>query len=230
MTNIECPVCKSIISGNVCEKCGYVPIVFPEIIPDNVARFEKERVEKLKQIFERNNAEVIQAQQGKSQAQQQVKTLTQELNKLSSEKEALDRDRNMLKSKTANQSSEIVNLKSTVEKCQADAYLIFIDGDDFSVFPIRSDKSAFFANGPGKKVKFGNIEGVEELPIISKVEIAFEIRPYEHGFRIVDYCNSVRKNGNLIKGTEKIMNKDSLSFSESLSFKASFTLLSRKNH
>ena len=53
MTNIECPVCKSLITDNVCGKCGYARIVFPKTVPDSIIRFEQERADALRSIIKK---------------------------------------------------------------------------------------------------------------------------------------------------------------------------------
>lgn len=44
----RCPACEAELVGNICEKCGYVLLIFPEKVPDSVAKMEKERITVIK--------------------------------------------------------------------------------------------------------------------------------------------------------------------------------------
>lgn len=48
---IPCPVCGAAMSDSICKGCGYVRIVFPQVVPESIARFETERVETMKKIL-----------------------------------------------------------------------------------------------------------------------------------------------------------------------------------
>lgn len=47
----NCPACGSAMPGAVCDRCGYVRIIFPRTLPEAVSRFESDRVEAIKKIL-----------------------------------------------------------------------------------------------------------------------------------------------------------------------------------
>lgn len=277
MTNIECPVCNSIITGNVCGKCGYVRIVFPKAVSDTIIRFERERVDALRSIMKKTATDMADAKRNAESARRRSESLDRELedsksktirlgseceklkaenNRLTYSRQTLEKEYENLRSNTSikerklkdevmqlsatisKQSNEIASLNaglseanskllSVTENKRAYAYLIFVDGNDYSVYPIYNDRAAFFASGPGRSSKLKNVDDVTLLPVITGIEIAFGIQRDRGGFRIEDYCGTVRKEGCQINGNERLMNKESLSFNGT-TFKAFFTIPPRK--
>ena len=277
MTNIECPVCKATITGNVCETCGYARIIFPKNIPDNIVRFENERVDALRKIRSQSAATISEVRRDADSAQRRAESLGRDLDEAQKRNSRLDHERQTLKNendrmtndiraltgeldsfrsrsssqeknlndqlarlntKVSAQTSEITSLQTALADAnrqfldasgnnEASAYLIFNDGCDYTVYPLASSGSAFFASGPGHTDALSHREGVALFPVITGVEIAFEIRPDGRGFKVIDYCNTLRKEGLAVKGSERLMNKDTLSFNGT-SFKAWFTLPPRK--
>lgn len=49
-TVIKCPVCGNSVSGNVCDKCGWMRLVFPAEAPELLKSFNSEYTETLKRI------------------------------------------------------------------------------------------------------------------------------------------------------------------------------------
>ena len=49
-TIIKCPVCGNSVSGNVCDKCGWMRLVFPADIPESLKSFNSEYTETLRRI------------------------------------------------------------------------------------------------------------------------------------------------------------------------------------
>ena len=49
-TVIKCPVCGNSVSGNVCDKCGWMRLVFPADVPELLKSFNSEYTEKLSRI------------------------------------------------------------------------------------------------------------------------------------------------------------------------------------
>lgn len=238
MNSNRCPVCGNTIERGICNKCGYVQIVFPSRVPEAIDKFERERVEILKKIVKTNSDQIASAQTRSSEADRRVDELDSSLRESMHREQTLKSKVSQLETQIRTQTSEILNLsadltetkakmKVAAENAQADAFLIFHDGNDMTVYPISNSKPACFASGRGHSVGFNGKEGVSIFPVITGATIAFEIQYGPRGYTLVDHCQSLRREGIPVTGNERLMNKDTLSF-PGTDFKAYFSISSRK--
>lgn len=114
MTVIDCPVCNNKIAGEICGECGYARIVFPEVIPDSLTRFENERVE----ILRKNHNSTISALEAERKALSHAESLVAERNRLALENSVLENNIKKIERESAdrltNACEEISRLESTI--------------------------------------------------------------------------------------------------------------------
>lgn len=76
-STMSCPVCGVAMSDCICKGCGYMRIVFPQVVPESIARFEAERVETMKKIL----AAAAEAQRNAAHEVRQSKSKIDELSR-----------------------------------------------------------------------------------------------------------------------------------------------------
>lgn len=112
ITKNRCPACEAELVGNICKKCGYVLLIFPEAVPDSVAEMEKERIAVTKKRladeagYQRKMSEDI------SDCQIRINELTNALRKSEEREKSLKYHNDTLSGQVAAQTKEIQRIKS----------------------------------------------------------------------------------------------------------------------
>lgn len=116
MTVIDCPVCKNKITGEICGECGYARIVFPDVVPDSLTRFENERVE----ILRKNHESTVAALKAEKEALSRAENLVAERDRLAKRNTILTTEIGKMERKynvlLANADNEINRLESTINE------------------------------------------------------------------------------------------------------------------
>lgn len=119
-TTNACPVCNKIIPENICPNCGYVRIVFPTRVPEEISRFEKERVETLKTISRRNTEEkerlAHEISQAKRNAENELTRSKSEIFELKKNLATKNSEIEGSRSEISRKNSEIEEKKSEISK------------------------------------------------------------------------------------------------------------------
>lgn len=145
-----------------------------------------------------SKADNIEDGNGVSPINPKVDILQIEINKLTEENKRLKDKLSVIESEYAEVKKQNKILHPSAGDNQTVAYMLYKDEDDeFSVYPLSKGRPSFFASGPAFDTVFSGRDDVNLLPIITRTEIAFEIRPDANGagkFRIIDYCGTLMYN------------------------------------
>lgn len=82
-TVIKCPVCANPVSGNVCNHCGWMRLLFPAEVPASLKSLNSEYVETLKKVNQAHST----TEKRKNELEQSVKASNEKISRLAAEKE-----------------------------------------------------------------------------------------------------------------------------------------------
>ena len=111
MTNqdytIICPVCGKEIPDSICHNCGYVKIVFPQVVPDTITQFDTERVSVLKNNIEREAKQQSEAVREAARFQAKIDELDRGLARIEESAKRAQAENSSLLSQVSNQKQQI---------------------------------------------------------------------------------------------------------------------------
>lgn len=117
-----CPVCGNGLENGLCLNCGYVQIIFPEVIPESLRNLENQRVKSAKILFKRIADETEQFESRCLTNEKNIAKLNKELaeyldnkKKLSSERNSLVDEVNSLKQQISSLKRELNDEKSSTQ-------------------------------------------------------------------------------------------------------------------
>lgn len=105
--NINCPVCGEALENGLCPKCGYLRLVFPEAIPEQLKRQELMRVATAKKRIEEIDSLQKQNKTFKQQSEQTIDNLRQIIQDKTDLSEQSDKEISDLKIKLKGVESDI---------------------------------------------------------------------------------------------------------------------------
>lgn len=105
--NINCPVCGEALENGLCPKCGYLRLVFPETIPEQLKRHELMRVATAKERIEEIDSLQKQNKTFKQQSEQTIDNLRQIIQDKTDLLEQSDKEIRDLKTKLRGVESDI---------------------------------------------------------------------------------------------------------------------------
>ena len=190
---MPCPVCGAAMSDSICKGCGYVRIVFPQIVPESIARFETERVETMKKVLataaEAQRSAAHAANQSKSrigeltrklvQGEEKVKSLQEDNEKhlkmieaMLEENSTLQKEKEGLQTQLDRWKDEVEELKRRLSAAPKNALkgVVIIEDirhDIRAAFPIYEGLNTYGANpdsGLHHQIKF-HVRGYVFLPV-----------------------------------------------------------------
>lgn len=80
-TIIQCRVCGEALTDNVCHNCGYVRIIFPDVIPQSISKMEEERIKIIKERLKAEREIKIKYESEIESNKIKIENLIQQLNK-----------------------------------------------------------------------------------------------------------------------------------------------------
>ena len=104
---IICPVCGKEIPDSICHNCGYVKIVFPQVVPDTITQFETERVPVLKNNIEREAKQQSEAVREAARFQAKIDELDRGLARIEESAKRAQAENSSLSSQVSNQKQQI---------------------------------------------------------------------------------------------------------------------------
>lgn len=190
----RCPVCGNEVVNGICQTCGYVRLVFPEVVPSAISNMEIERSSIAKKGSENLKSKDEEIRSLRSTIENQEKALK--------ESEEANRD---LSRKLKAATDELETLKN--RPIAPDAYFILNDGRKRTVLPIMKGNVCFFASGTATGLPQLAGKDVSVLPVMTPVKIAFLVEYGNSGFfRITDIAGSLLIIGHLGKTSAKLTN------------------------
>lgn len=78
-TNL-CPVCGGTIENGICSKCGYIRLLFPEVVPESIKLQEEVRISKCRMFIENNIQSRKSAQKEIEKHQREAESLKKTVN------------------------------------------------------------------------------------------------------------------------------------------------------
>ena len=104
---IICPVCGKEIPDSICHNCGYVKIVFPQVVPDTITQFDTERVSVLKNNIEREAKQQSEAVREAARFQAKIDELDRGLARIEESAKRAQAENSSLLSQVSNQKQQI---------------------------------------------------------------------------------------------------------------------------
>lgn len=104
---IICPVCGKEIPDSICHNCGYVKIVFPQVVPDTITQFDTERVSVLKNNIEREAKQQSEAIREAARFQAKIDELDRGLARIEESAKRAQAENSSLSSQVSNQKQQI---------------------------------------------------------------------------------------------------------------------------
>ncbi|WP_294683858.1 hypothetical protein [uncultured Bacteroides sp.] len=104
---IICPVCGKEIPDSICHNCGYVKIVFPQVVPDTITQFDTERVSVLKNNIEREAKQQSEAVREAARFQAKIDELDRGLARIEESAKRAQAENSSLSSQVSNQKQQI---------------------------------------------------------------------------------------------------------------------------
>lgn len=104
---IICPVCGKEIPDSICHNCGYVKIVFPQVVPDTITQFDTERVSVLKNNIEREAKQQSEAVREAARFQVKIDELDRGLARIEESAKRAQAENSSLSSQVSNQKQQI---------------------------------------------------------------------------------------------------------------------------
>lgn len=104
---IICPACGREMPDSICHNCGYVRIVFPQVVPEAITRFDTERVSVLKNKIEREAKQQSEA----ARLQAKIDELNSDLAQAEESAKRAQAENSSLSSQVSNQRLQIRNLE-----------------------------------------------------------------------------------------------------------------------
>ena len=104
---IICPVCGKEIPDSICHNCGYVKIVFPQVVPDTITQFETERVAVLKHKIESEVKQQSEAVREAARFQAKIDELDRGLARIEESAKRAQAENSSLLSQVSNQKQQI---------------------------------------------------------------------------------------------------------------------------
>lgn len=217
------------MEGNVCKACGYVELIFPTSVPDDIKKFNDQRLEVIKSILKEQKNKVEAASDTAESLRQELDDNKRMLASARERCDSLRREGEEARARYSehaeNASHEIERLKMAAHNLSAQlnearatpatprAYLILNDRNDLTVLPIIEDRINYFASPRGRRYIDGRIQlPVMELPVLSDSEIAFSVRPDDGSYRFTDLSGTLRVNGAPIKNDRRLPNLTKIEF------------------
>lgn len=108
----RCPACEAELVGNICKKCGYVLIIFPEAVPDSVAEMETERIAVIKKRLADEAGHQRKMSEEISDCRTKINELTNALRKSEEREKSLKHHNDTLSGQVATQVKEIKRIKN----------------------------------------------------------------------------------------------------------------------
>lgn len=104
---IICPVCGKEMLDSICHNCGYVKIVFPQVVPDAITQFETERVAVLKHKIESE----VKQQSEAARFQAKIDEQNRDLARIEESAKRAQAENSSLSSQVSNQKQQIRSLE-----------------------------------------------------------------------------------------------------------------------
>lgn len=79
MQTVKCPVCGEELQDGICKNCGYVRIVYPDMVPDEIKKFEEDRISVLSKCLEEKTELKEQSAESAKNSQDQSEELQKDL-------------------------------------------------------------------------------------------------------------------------------------------------------
>ena len=108
---IICPVCGKEMPASICHNCGYVKIVFPQVVPEAITLFDTERVSVLKNKIEREAKQQSEAARETARFQAKIDELNCDLTRAEERAKKAQAENSNLSSQVSNQRQQIRSLE-----------------------------------------------------------------------------------------------------------------------
>lgn len=94
--NNNCPSCGNELHNGLCEKCGYLKIVFPKVVPDSIKQMESTRLSVIRRLLDENKELKLIIEKNDKQSGELVSKLNQKIQSYSEQNERLKKDNEIL--------------------------------------------------------------------------------------------------------------------------------------
>lgn len=110
-----CPVCGAELSNGVCGNCGYIRLIFPEVVPESIKTIESQRVNSAKTILRKMVEWKKQSETQRLTSEKKIADLNRELADYLNAKKRLSKEKDALEKEVNSQKSQISSLKRELD-------------------------------------------------------------------------------------------------------------------
>lgn len=109
--NNFCPICGNELHDGLCEKCGYLKIVFPEVVPASIKQMEATRSSVIKKLLDNNNELKNIVEENNKKSNDLISSLNQEIISYSEKNKQLKKDKETILAEKKSLELQVSSLK-----------------------------------------------------------------------------------------------------------------------
>lgn len=119
--NNDCPSCGSELHNGLCNRCGYLRIVFPEVVPEPIKQMESRRISVIKKMLDDNKELKNLVETNNRKSKELISSLNQDIESYREQNKQLKKDKEKVLKEKEKLEIQIISIEKASEEIRCNS-------------------------------------------------------------------------------------------------------------